>query len=117
MRRGHRQTIVAIAQDNWCGAINCFRLFIEPILQHQPGSLIVAKSAAFGVLHLCIAFGVSYALTGSVAIAGAITLVEPLVNTVAHYFFDRWWGHPKAVAALRAARLKFGHPVPRRSVA
>jgi uncharacterized membrane protein len=51
----------------------------------------MAKSAAFGVLHLGIAFGVSYLLTGSVAIAGAVTLLEPLVNTVAHYFFDRWW--------------------------
>lgn len=51
----------------------------------------MAKSATFGVLHLGIAFGVSFALTGSVAIAGAITLVEPVVNTVAHYFFDRWW--------------------------
>ncbi len=51
----------------------------------------MAKSASFGVLHLGIAFGVSYALTGSIAIAGAITLVEPVVNTVAHYFFDRWW--------------------------
>jgi uncharacterized membrane protein len=52
------------------------------------------KSASFGVVHLGIAFGVSYALTGDVAIAGAITLVEPVVNTIAHYFFDRWWGHP-----------------------
>jgi uncharacterized membrane protein len=34
---------------------------------------------------------VSHALTGSVAVAGAITLVEPVVNTVAHDFFDRWW--------------------------
>ena len=66
----------------------------------------MAKSAAFGVMHLGIAFAVSYALTGSVAIAGAITLIEPLVNTVAHYFFDRWWGHPRAVAALQGARLK-----------
>jgi uncharacterized membrane protein len=52
------------------------------------------KSASFGVVHLGIAFGVSYALTGDVAIAGAITLVEPAVNTVAHYLFDRYWGHP-----------------------
>ena len=51
----------------------------------------MTKSATFGVMHLGIAFGVSYALTGSVAIAGTITLVEPIVNTVAHYFFDRWW--------------------------
>lgn len=51
----------------------------------------MAKSASFGLLHLGIAFSVSYVLTGSVAVAGAITLVEPVVNTVAHYFFDRWW--------------------------
>ncbi len=56
----------------------------------------MAKSATFGVMHLGIAFGVSYALTGSVAIAGAITLVEPAVNTVAHYFFDRWWARREA---------------------
>lgn len=51
----------------------------------------MAKSVVFGVMHLGIAFGVSLALTGSVVVAGAITLVEPMVNTVAHYFFDRWW--------------------------
>ena len=51
----------------------------------------MTKSLTFGVMHLGIAFGVSYALTGSVAIAGAITLIEPVLNTVAHYFFDRWW--------------------------
>jgi uncharacterized membrane protein len=63
----------------------------------------MAKSAVFGVMHLGIAFGVSYALTGSATIAGAITLVEPLVNTVAHYFFDRWWpGAEERWAARRA---------------
>lgn len=51
----------------------------------------MAKSAIFGVMHVGIAFTIGYALTGSVAIAGAITLVEPVANTVAHYFFDRWW--------------------------
>ena len=51
----------------------------------------MTKSACFGVLHVGIAFGIGYALTGSVAIAGALTLVEPLVNTVAHDSFDRWW--------------------------
>lgn len=59
----------------------------DSFLSEQP----MAKSATFGVMHLGIAFGVSFALTGSVVIAGAITLVEPLVNTVAHYHFDRWW--------------------------
>lgn len=51
----------------------------------------MAKSASFGVMHLGIAFGVGYALTGSLSVAGAITVVEPLCNTVAHYFFDKWW--------------------------
>ena len=51
----------------------------------------MAKSAAFGVIHLGIAFGVTFALTGSVAVAGAVTVVEPMANVVAHYFFDRWW--------------------------
>lgn len=64
----------------------------------------MAKSAVFGVMHLGIAFGVGYALTGSVAVAGAITLVEPLCNTVAHYFFDRWWERRRAPAVAAAAR-------------
>ncbi len=51
----------------------------------------MAKSAAFGAMHVGIAFTVAYAFTGSITIAGAMTIVEPLVNTVAHYFFDRWW--------------------------
>jgi uncharacterized membrane protein len=70
----------------------------------------MAKSAAFGVVHVVIAFSVGYALTGSWALAGAITLIEPLVNTVAHYVFDRWWGHP----ALTAAWDRWGLPAPQR---
>lgn len=51
----------------------------------------MAKSLAFGAVHVGIAFGVGFLLTGSVVIAGAITLVEPVANTLAHYFFERWW--------------------------
>jgi uncharacterized membrane protein len=54
----------------------------------------MAKTASFGILHLGVSFSVGYLLTGSVAIAGAITFVEPLVNTVLHYFFDKYWDHP-----------------------
>lgn len=66
----------------------------------------MVKSTAFGVIHLGIAFTVSYALTGSVTIAGAITFIEPLVNTVAHYFFDKYWGDPKLVARVHAVRRR-----------
>ena len=55
----------------------------------------MAKTASFGVLHLATSFGVGYALTGSVAIAGAVSLVEPLVNTAMHYVFERYWEHPR----------------------
>lgn len=51
----------------------------------------MAKTLTFGIMHLGIAFSVTYALTGSIAISGAVTFVEPAVNTVAHYFFDRYW--------------------------
>lgn len=64
----------------------------------------MTKSAAFGIVHLGIAFGVSYALTGNIAIAGAITVVEPLVNTVAHFFFDRWWGPAGSAPPWRRLR-------------
>jgi uncharacterized membrane protein len=63
----------------------------------------MAKSATFGVMHLGIAFGVSFTLTGSVAIAGAITVVEPIVNMVAHYFFDRWWAKRQGALPYGAA--------------
>lgn len=61
----------------------------------------MAKTATFGVMHVATSFTVTYALTGNLAVAGAVTFVEPAVNTVMHYFFDKYWDHPKA-EALRA---------------
>ena len=56
----------------------------------------MAKTATFGVLHLATSFTVTYGLTGSLSIAGIVTFVEPLVNTVMHYFFDKYWDDPRA---------------------
>lgn len=61
----------------------------------------MAKTATFGVLHLATSFTVTYGLTGSLSIAGIVTFVEPLVNTVMHYFFDKYWDAPR-VEKLRA---------------
>lgn len=68
----------------------------------------MAKTATFGVLHLGTSFTVTYLLTGSIAIAGLVTFIEPLVNTVLHYFFDKYWGHPsiKAWWAERRERAR-----------
>ena len=62
----------------------------------------MAKTATFGVMHVITAFSVTYAMTGSITIAGVVTFVEPVVNTVMHYFFDKYWDHPRAQATRQA---------------
>jgi len=64
----------------------------------------MAKTATFGVMHVITAFSVTYAMTGSLTIAGVVTFVEPVVNTVMHYFFDKYWDHPRAQAWRGQAR-------------
>jgi uncharacterized membrane protein len=85
--------------------------FIEPALntvahfvydrwwEHRYGTApSVRKTAIFAGIHFTNAVVVIWALTGSIAIAGAMALVEPLANAVALYFFDRWWNRPHRVA-------------------
>jgi uncharacterized membrane protein len=62
----------------------------------------MAKTATFGIMHVVTSYTVTYSLTGNMAVAGIVTVVEPLVNTVMHYFFDKYWEHP-SVEAIRAA--------------
>ena len=56
-----------------------------------PMSLSLAKTATFACVHFAVAFGIAHLLTGSVTIAGAIALIEPLANTVAYFFHERAW--------------------------
>lgn len=49
------------------------------------------KTMSFATLHFGVAFTVAYALTGSVAVATGIGLIEPLANTVAFYLHERAW--------------------------
>ena len=51
----------------------------------------LAKTLSFLALHLLVGFGVAFAFTGSLAIAGGIALVEPLVNAVVFFFHERAW--------------------------
>lgn len=58
----------------------------------------LTKTATFAALHFGVGFGVSYALTGSVAIATGVALIEPAVNTVVFYLHERVWqrlGQPR----------------------
>jgi uncharacterized membrane protein len=51
----------------------------------------MAKTLSFGVVHMSVAFGVGYVMTGSAAIGGALALVEPMVNTVAYFLHEKVW--------------------------
>ena len=54
------------------------------------GSTLI-KTATFAIVHFSVAFSVAYLLTGSVAISGALALIEPMVNTVGYYLHERVW--------------------------
>lgn len=49
------------------------------------------KTLTFTIMHFCIAFGVTYALTGSVAASGMVAAIEPLCNSVGFYFHEKIW--------------------------
>lgn len=57
------------------------------------------KTLSFAALHFGVAFTVAYALTGSVAVATGIGLLEPLANTVAFFFHERLWRRTEAGGA------------------
>lgn len=63
------------------------------------------KTLSFAAVHFTVAFSVGYAMTGSVAVGGAIALVEPACNTVAYFFHEKLWqrmGHEALAHAHHA---------------
>jgi uncharacterized membrane protein len=65
----------------------------------------LAKTITFAMVHFTVAFSIGYLLTGSVAIASALALVEPLANTVAYYAHERLWARLSRVFASRGSEL------------
>jgi|GEM_PF-343967 len=60
----------------------------------------LTKTLSFLALHLVVGFSVAYAFTGSIALAGGIALVEPLVNAVVFFFHERAWRGEFSLAKL-----------------
>lgn len=54
------------------------------------------KTLTFAATHFTVAFGVAYALTGDLALGGALALLEPAINTVAYYVHERIWTRVRA---------------------
>ena len=52
---------------------------------------IVAKTITYGVLHIIVATLVAYALTGNLAIALGIGLIEPIVQTFVFSIHEWVW--------------------------
>lgn len=63
----------------------------------------MTKTITFAILHFSVAFTVTYLLTGSVIIGGAIALIEPAVNTVVFYFHEKIWKSIESKNALQSA--------------
>ena len=64
------------------------------------------KLLTFAGVHLSVAFSVGGVMTGDILVGSALARVEPLCNTVAYYFHERWWKRREqrpAISALAVA--------------
>ena len=62
------------------------------------------KTLTFTLMHFCIAFGVTYGLTGSVSASGLVAAIEPLCNSVGFYVHEKLWRRIETGAAAEAER-------------
>ena len=67
--------------------------------------VIAAKSMSQVLLHMAVAFGVMYAVTGSLAFGGLAAIIEPVVNVVLLPLHDKLW---LRIRRRLAARRKQG---------
>lgn len=67
----------------------------------------MAKTLSFGTMHIAVAFTVTWLMTGSLAVGGAVALVEPVVNTVGYFFHEKLW--QRRTRRAGRSRLDSGH--------
>ncbi|QCN94049.1 DUF2061 domain-containing protein [Azospirillum argentinense] len=73
----------------------------------------MTKTFSFACIHFTVAFTVGYLMTGSIAVGGALALVEPLCNTVAYHLHERAWAaHERRKAQATEAEPAEGTAVP-----
>jgi uncharacterized membrane protein len=80
--------------------------------KHSQADAIMTKTLTFTLMHFCIAFSVTYVLTGSIAVGGLVAAIEPLVNSVGFYLHERIWQRierPKTTGATRPAHAWLHH--------
>jgi uncharacterized membrane protein len=55
-------------------------------------TVMVKKTMTYSVMHLVVAFLVAWAVSGNLAVATAISLIEPMVQTVFYALHEKIWG-------------------------
>jgi len=63
----------------------------------------MTKTITFTLMHFCIAFAVTYALTGSLAAGSLVAAIEPICNSVGFYFHEKFWQRRDRNKAARDA--------------
>ena len=53
--------------------------------------LILAQKTSQVLLHMAVAFAVTYGFTGSLAVGGLAAVVEPICNVLVLPLHDRFW--------------------------
>ena len=71
-------------------------------------SLDLIKTATYLSIHLTVGFTVAYLMTGSVALAGGIALIEPMINAVAFFFHEQAWKKIIAGKSIQSATPSWG---------
>jgi uncharacterized membrane protein len=49
------------------------------------------KTGTYSIMHISVAFAVAFAVTGNLAAAVAISLIEPAVQTIFYFFHEKIW--------------------------
>lgn len=66
------------------------------------------KTVTYGLMHLTVAVAVAFALTRNWHAALAIGLIEPMVQTVAYTFHERFWKKAETRKQRAAANEAYG---------
>jgi uncharacterized membrane protein len=65
--------------------------------------VLAAKTTSQIVLHMAVAFGVMYAVSGSIAFGGIAALLEPVCNVILLPLHDRLWRRIRISLARRSS--------------
>jgi len=65
-----------------------------------------AKTTSQIAMHMSVAFGITFAFTGSLAMGGAAAVLEPIVNVILLPLHDKMWERIRRRVEARQAAVK-----------